>query len=110
MRYLIAILLFWTNFVHAANQYVDPSFTGTSNGTITNPWKSLSAVNQSTLNTGDSLLLKRGQNFTSGQFSINRSNIVIGAYGTGANPLLWGNGNTVAYLLYVNARTNVTIR
>ena len=94
----------------AANQYVDPSFTGTSNGTITNPWKSLSAVNQSTLNTGDSLLLKRGQKFTSGQFSINRSNIVIGAYGTGANPLLWGNGNTVAYLLYVNARTNVTIR
>ena len=89
MRYLIAILLFWTNFVHAANQYVDPSFTGTSNGTITNPWKSLSAVNQSTLNTGDSLLLKRGQKLHPGSFQLIGRTLLLGHTAQG-KPLVLG--------------------
>lgn len=113
MRKLLTILLLWSQIAtFAANQYVDPSFTGTSNGTITNPWKAWSSVNQSALNPGDSVLFKRGQKYTSGQITITRSGnstnpIVFGAYGTGTNPLFWGNGGLLQYLFYMSGRSYI---
>lgn len=98
----------------AANQYVDPSFTGTSTGSISAPWKAIANVNQSALNPGDTVFFKRGQKFTSGQYTINRSgnasaNIVFAAYGTGENPFFWGNGTVLTHLFYINARSYITL-
>lgn len=108
----ILLLIFGMSFfgnLFAANQYVDPSYSGTSTGTITQPWKSVAAVIMANLNPGDSVLLKRGQKFQMSQLTINRSGtasapIVFGAYGTGAAPLIWGNGGTIPQLFYTNNR------
>lgn len=96
----------------ATNQYVDPSYSGVSTGSITQPWKTIASVNQSLINSGDSVLLRRGQKFLLAQYTITRSGtasapIVFGAYGTGAAPHIWGNGSTLAQLFYLNNRSYI---
>lgn len=75
--------------------YVDPTFTGTSIGTITAPFKTIAEVN-SKMNTfvaGDSILFKRGTTFSNqSQLTIKQSGvsgkpIVFGAYGIGVRPV-----------------------
>ena len=95
----------------AATYYVDPSSSGTNSGTFANPWKSLSAINQSVLAPGDFVLFKRGEKFT-GTLTITKSGtsgnpITFGAYGTGADPLFWGTGSTISQLFYLNNRSYI---
>lgn len=108
------IFLFCSQYSFSANQYVDPSFLGTSDGSITNPWKNFTQIVWPSINAGDSVLLKRG-NYFSGGMTITRSGsagnfIVVGAYGSGDSPILWGNGSDIEYLIRVENRSYVKIR
>ena len=90
---ILAIYIFISNELSAKNYYVDPSSTVTiTNGTITNPWKTIAQVNAgtTTLLPGDSVLFKKGQIF-SGRLVISSSgsstkSIVYSSYGTGNMP------------------------
>ncbi len=69
----------------------DDKAAGTSPATA---WRSLKRANQLKLKAGDSLLLRRGQEFT-GELSVSgqgtqRQPIYIGAYGQGAQPIVRG--------------------
>jgi hypothetical protein len=74
----------------------DDSGNGTSEATA---WKSLAKVNATTFQPGDEIRFKRGGVWNghlwpkgSGNGSVNGGPIVINAYGTGARPLINGNG------------------
>src|ERR1043165_5529756 len=79
----------------AATYYVDCSVAANGTGKQTSPWNNLTTVNGRTFAAGDSLLFKRGTTctgffyFSSAGTSSNR--ITIGAYGTGALPIINGN-------------------
>ena len=91
----LIISIFFIQPLAAKNYYVDPSSTmSISNGTITNPWKTMSQVNTGTINLlpGDSVLFKRGQTIL-GRLIVPASGtasapIVYSAYGTGNMPEL----------------------
>ncbi len=72
-----------------ATYYVDSTFTGTSDGSIAGPWKTIA---DATLADGDTLALKRGSVFreeiTSAETAFN--NITITAYGDGELPIVSG--------------------
>lgn len=90
----LAILCVLANLsVFATNYYVDPSSTGSNQGTFNNPWKSIAdipwAINY--YSPGDTIFFKRGQNFT-GTLSLNSSGgngapIVLMPYGSGNAPV-----------------------
>jgi hypothetical protein len=86
--------------VPSTSYYVDCSAASNGTGTQTSPWNNLATVNSRTFNPGDSLLFKRGTTcvgffyFSSAGTSTNR--ITIGAYGTGAQPILNGNFSQAA--------------
>ncbi|MFE2934336.1 hypothetical protein ACFXG0_27340, partial [Streptomyces sp. NPDC059278] len=85
-------------------QYVDCSAdTSTQTGSSAFPWRSLDQVNGLTLKTGSRILLKRGSRCT-GTLAPNGSGregdpMVIGAYGSGAKPVIDGGGNPETLLL-----------
>lgn len=111
----IIILILFPFICFSQNQYIKTSYIGTSTGSISQPWKTYSAVNQSALNPGDSVLAFRGEKYSVGQLTITKSGssgnpIVWGAYGTGSNPLIWGIGTTINSLFYMNNRSNITFR
>lgn len=78
----------------ATSYYVDPSSSGTNQGTYNDPWKSITdipwAINYYAA--GDTIFFKRGQYYT-GTLSMNSSGrdgspIVLMPYGTGHAPVL----------------------
>jgi parallel beta-helix repeat protein len=81
----------------ATNYYLSESGNDANNGTSTSsPWKTLGKLNSffSSLKPGDNVLLNRGDVFY-GTIIINKSGssgspITIGAYGSGANPVVTG--------------------
>jgi hypothetical protein len=84
----------------AVSYYVDCSAATNGNGTQASPWNNLATVNARTFAPGDSLLFKRGTTCT-GFFSFSSagtssSRITIGAYGTGALPIIDGNFSQAA--------------
>ena len=82
--YILCILIFFSCSVFSASFYVDPSSTSaTANGTLLNPWKTISQVNAGTtaLNPGDTVFFKRGQLF--------RGNIIISIAGTDSYPIVY---------------------
>ncbi|KAF0201999.1 MAG: outer membrane adhesin-like [Bacteroidetes bacterium] len=82
----VFLTLFYTTLIFGATFHVDPTFTGSvQNGSITNPYNSWSKV---TFNSNNSYLQKRGTTASiTGSITITgRSNIIIGAYGTGNRP------------------------
>lgn len=100
MRKLLIILYFFIAApLYATNYYVrsngNDSNTGLSN---TQAWKTITKVNTvwaaGTFAPGDSILFRRGDTFY-GTLNITESgtsgnNIIVGAYGAGANPILSG--------------------
>lgn len=77
--------------------YIDPTYTGsTQNGTITNPYHLWS---QATITSGNTYLQKRGTtyNMTGNIWVFQKSNVTLGAYGTGTKPRIIssGSGNKV---------------
>jgi hypothetical protein len=97
---LIAIVLILISFPMSAATYYVSSSTGddTDNGiTTATPWKSLNKICITAFAAGDSILLKRGDIFHgeiskggNGFVGTEENPIVIGAYGTGEKPLLYG--------------------
>ncbi len=95
--FFILFILIIPQSVSAATYYVDSvNGSDTNNGTsISAPWKTISKVNDATLNPGDEVLFKRGDIWEG-----NNSNTLIvasgssdgyityGAYGTGSKPVL----------------------
>jgi hypothetical protein len=83
--------------------YVDSAAAGGGNGSLQTPWNSLTQVNNAALTPGQSVGFKRGQTWT-GSFSITESGtssarIRLGAYGSGARPIIDRNntsGHTIA--------------
>ena len=108
--FLVLFSLFLTN-TFATNYYVDPSSpVAIANGTITNPFKTLTQVNTAILSflPGDTLFFKRGQSF-SGKIIVSTSGtelkpIVYTSYGLGAMPELT---NTTSDIIVVNNKQYV---
>ncbi|WP_304064405.1 DUF7594 domain-containing protein [Pedobacter glucosidilyticus] len=101
------ILLALSSKLYATNYYVDTDGSDTALGTsITTAWKTLAKVNSFTFQPGDKIFFKRGQAWT-GQLYPKGSGtaanpIVIDAYGTGALPIINGNGIKDASLTDAN--------
>ena len=95
---LLALSVFVNQTAYAANTsyYVDCSVGSNGNGTQASPWNNLATVNATTFGAGDQILLKRGttcigQLWPKGS-GASGSPITLGAYGTGALPVVNGNG------------------
>src|SRR5215217_6713433 len=96
---LVTLVVLFATTSKATNYYFssvtgDDSRTSTQAKSSSTPWKTLSKLNSffSSLQSGDSVLLKRGETFY-GSITINKSGtstlpIVIGAYGTGSRPVI----------------------
>ncbi len=94
----LAIVLSAVESLVAADYYIDPAGNDSNIGTsMAAPWQSLGKVNATVFQPGDKVLFKRGGTWVgtlSPQGSGNStSQITLGAYGTGAKPLINGNGN-----------------
>ena len=97
MRNILLALSLVTSVAEAAVYYVSPTGNDANNGTSqSTPWRTIARVQQysSSAVAGDQVLFQRGGNFV-GQLTWYGSgsaaaNIVIGAYGTGAAPVING--------------------
>jgi len=97
-----------------ATYYVSSSYTGgTSNGSLSTPWKSLSQVqsSMSAFQPGDSILFKCGDTF-SGTLTVNKSGtalapIKFGSYGSGNKPKFIGTGAQISHLFYMYNRSYI---
>jgi major membrane immunogen (membrane-anchored lipoprotein) len=78
--------------------YVDNTAACPGAGTEASPWCSFSVVNTMGFGPGDQILLKRGDTFTTGMFlqgsGTSSSYVTVGAYGSGAAPIIDGGDNT----------------
>ncbi|MDP4283530.1 MAG: right-handed parallel beta-helix repeat-containing protein [Bacteroidota bacterium] len=94
--FLLPLIIFGLT-ASATNYYISSSGNDANNGTSTStPWKTLSKLNAyfSSLKPGDNVLFNRGDVFY-GSIIVNKSGssgspITLGAYGTGANPVITG--------------------
>lgn len=98
LRYILPVLALlvplWTS---AVIYYVSPTGNDTNNGTSTStPWRTVARAQQaaSSLQPGDQILFQRGGRYT-GKLTINSNGnasnpIIVGAYGTGAAPIIAG--------------------
>lgn len=86
----------YTSIENRKNLVVNSYYIDATNGNDNNPgnspslpWKTLSKVNSFNFASGDVILLKRGETFLA-PFAPSVSNISVGSYGTGANPIISG--------------------
>ena len=87
--------------------YLSPSGSDTNNGTsTTTPWKTIARLVQSisSVQPGDQILFARGGTFR-GDFTVPNSGtssapITVGAYGTGADPIISGSNLVTGWTLY----------
>lgn len=90
MRIITTILLFVCFHANATIYYVSNSGNDAAVGTTTvTSWQSLSKVNGYAFNSGDSILLNKGDSWNE-QLIPPRSNLYFGSYGTGAKPIITG--------------------
>jgi hypothetical protein len=102
INFFLLILLI-NNSVLGATYYIDAiAGNDTNNGlTLSSPWKSLSKINSKTLVAGDKIYLKCGSVWTGEQLKFSGSGssnspIIVDQYGTGAKPIINGNGLVTA--------------
>ena len=97
MKILLLLVLFYFGGIAHAKIITSPTGNDANAGTSTStPWQTIAKFNSvfASRSPGDSLLFKRGDTFY-GSITISRSGssgspITIGAYGTGANPVITG--------------------
>ena len=100
--FLILLFLFCTSLGNATNYYVSNSGSDSNAGTTPETaWQTISKVNKSTFAPGDQILLKAGDSFD-GPLNISNSGtsdsmIYIGRYGTGSNPIIYGDNPNVTW-------------
>jgi hypothetical protein len=97
----------------SAAYYVDSNATCPGSGTQASPWCNFSVVNSRIFQSGDQILLKDGDAFTSGMIlsgsGTSTSYLTVGAYGSGPAPIING-GNTLSFIgidLYNNSYVQV---
>jgi hypothetical protein len=113
---LVFFMLLVVNQASAINYYID-SVAGndSSNGTtITTPWKNIFRINGFTLRLGDKIFLKSGSVWNGQQLKFSGSGttanpIIIDKYGTGAKPILNGNGLVGEGVVYLYNQDNIEI-
>lgn len=90
-------------FAAGTTYYVDCAAATDGNGSSASPWNNLTTVNSKTFAPGDSLLFDRGTtcagSFVFSSSGTSTSPITIGAYGTGALPVIDGSGQNRAVKL-----------
>lgn len=95
--------------------YIDTAGNNSNNGlSSSTPWADFTNINNMTLSSGDTILLKRGCTWsaTSSYWywcNISASNVTVDAYGTGANPKFDGNGY-LGCAFYFQNRDNLTFQ
>lgn len=98
------------------NYYIDAISGSDANaGTITSPWKNISKLNNQTFSEGVHIFLKCGSVWTGQQLKFKGSGsaaapIKIDKYGTGATPLLAGNGLVGQAVLYLYNQQYIEVR
>jgi hypothetical protein len=103
---LLGLILISVPLFAGTTYYISATGSDAANGTsILTPWQTPGKIyaRSQTLafSAGDSILFKRGETFT-GQVRLNDSGsvaspIVIGAYGTGARPIIYGDGRGLSW-------------
>jgi hypothetical protein len=93
--------------------YVDCSAGTNGDGSQSSPWNNLASVNATTFAAGDSILFRRGTSCSGslqpGGSGSAGSPITIGAYDSGARPIVdAGSGNTAALMLYNQEYWDIT--
>jgi hypothetical protein len=87
---LIVFILFPTVLFARTTYYISSSGDDAANGTSTSTsWATPNRIQLSVYTSGDSILFKRGDAFE-GQFVDTLDGVVIGAYGSGARPIIYG--------------------
>jgi len=98
---------------NARNYYVDCSSNLDGNGSLKNPWNTLTSVNNFTFNPGDSILFKRGTKALGELWPKGSGNekaqIVIDAYGTGSKPIIDAQGKENSAAIRLNNQEYWTI-
>ena len=91
----------------ANTYYVSQNGNNDSSGLFVNKaWQTLAKV-QSNVVSGDSVLFAKGSRFSGSLLLTSKSNIYFGVYGTGADPLFWGNGSTISQLFTLQNCSNI---
>jgi len=106
---LVILLLVQVTIFGQTTIYIDPTNTSSNqNGTISNPYNSW---NQVTFTNGNTYLQKRGTTFntTGGITLTNKSNITLGAYGTGTKPQIISSSAS-ARIVRLTSSSNCIIR
>lgn len=82
--------------VSGKTYHISPNGSTNPDGTSMRPYSYSQLINkQIALNSGDAVLLKRG-NIYRGSFRVETSNLFIGAYGTGDKPVIYGSAMNYA--------------
>jgi len=103
------------SLVNSRNYYIDSVAGNDANpGTLALPWKNISKINSVTVLQGSKILLKSGSTWTGQRLKfigsgVNGNPIVIDKYGTGAAPLLAGNGLTGEAVVYLFNQQHIEI-
>jgi len=109
---LLIIQVVFCLHVYATTYYID-AVNGADNNNGTTPssaWETISKVNASTFNPGDSILFNKNQTFRGNLTPKNGSSsgyITYGAYGTGSKPLLLGSINRNLTSDWISVGTNI---
>ena len=74
----------------------------------TGPWQTIGKVNGYTFEAEDEILFKRGETWVGTSLAVPRSNLLFGAYGAGAKPIVDGNV-VVAYGIVISGKDNITV-
>ncbi len=114
-KILISIMLIISAMTYGqynTTVYINPDYTGTSTGSITQPYKYIGEWNdvQSCFNSNTAYLIKKGttqHQMNLRTISSGQDNIMIGAYGTGDRPIIERIGVGGASVLRINAATNI---
>lgn len=112
LRFIVLTLflvVFYTSLLFSATVYIDPGYSGTTqNGNIQTPYSSWAQVSFAN---GNTYLQKRGTTYTtSGKiFVYQKSNITIGAYGSGARPIIISSGGSGTKVVDIGFSQNCTV-
>jgi hypothetical protein len=110
---LLALFIFISSQASARKFYVNYATGNDANNGLlmSTPWKTLTKVNAYASNfaSGDSILFNRGNKFNGYLRLSGKTNIYIGAYGTGTDPMFWGTGASLDPLIWIMGCTYITI-
>jgi len=115
--FLLLTILFFSATICCAqtNYYIDAvAGNDAGSGTIGDPWQNVTKINSLTITAGSTVNLKAGSVWTGQQLKFSGSGtlgnpIVINSYGTGAKPILHGNGLTGEAVLYLYNQQHIEI-